>query len=70
MAGGDRAKWEPVFAPHHMLNRVGEPEEVASAILYLCGEGASFVTGADLLVDGGYTTMGHDGPGASIQYAR
>src|SRR5579883_859946 len=42
MAGGDRAKWEPVFAPHHMLNRTGEPEEVAAAILFLCSEEASF----------------------------
>lgn len=70
MAGGDRARWEPVFAPHHMLNRVGEPEEVASAILYLCSSGASFVTGADLRVDGGYTAMGHDRPGAGIRYAK
>jgi NAD(P)-dependent dehydrogenase (short-subunit alcohol dehydrogenase family) len=68
MARGDRARWEPVFAPHHMLNRVGEPGEVASAILFLCGSGATFVTGADLLVDGGYTAMGHDRIGASIQY--
>ncbi|HEX5415251.1 MAG TPA: SDR family oxidoreductase [Chloroflexota bacterium] len=70
MAGGDRAKWEPVFAPHHMLNRVGEPEEVAATILFLCGAGASFITGADLRVDGGYTAMGHDGPSTSIQYTK
>jgi NAD(P)-dependent dehydrogenase (short-subunit alcohol dehydrogenase family) len=70
MANGERAKWEPVFAPHHMLNRVGEPEEVASTILFLCSSTASFVTGADLCVDGGYTAMGHDGPSAKIQYTR
>ncbi len=70
MTGGDRARWEPVFAPHHMLNRVGEPEEVASAILFLCSNAASFITGTDLRVDGGYVSMGHDGPSAGIRYTR
>jgi NAD(P)-dependent dehydrogenase (short-subunit alcohol dehydrogenase family) len=70
MASGDRAKWEPVFAPHHMLNRVGEPEEVAGVIRFLCSKEASFITGADVKVDGGYTAMGHDSPAARIQYTR
>jgi len=60
MTGGDRQTWGPIFGEHHMLGRVGEPEEVASAILFLCGDGASFITGADLPVDGGYLAMGHD----------
>lgn len=70
MTGGDRAGWEPVFAQQHMLGRIGEPSEVASAILFLCGPGASFITGADLLVDGGYIGMGHDQPGTAIQYRK
>jgi meso-butanediol dehydrogenase/(S,S)-butanediol dehydrogenase/diacetyl reductase len=39
----------------HPLGRIGEPEEVATAILFLCSDGASFVSGAILSVDGGYT---------------
>lgn len=71
MAKGDRAGWEPIFAPHHMLNRVGEPPEVAAAILFLCSDAASFITGEDLRVDGGYLARGQDRiDAAAIQYAR
>jgi NAD(P)-dependent dehydrogenase (short-subunit alcohol dehydrogenase family) len=63
ISGGDRANAEPGFARQHMLGRVGEPPEVAAVILFLCGPGASFITGADVLVDGGYVAMGHDDPG-------
>jgi NAD(P)-dependent dehydrogenase (short-subunit alcohol dehydrogenase family) len=35
--------------------RLGRPEEIASAVLWLCGPGASFVIGHALAVDGGYT---------------
>lgn len=38
------------------LQRLGTPEEVASVIQFLAGDGASYVTGASLLVDGGMTT--------------
>jgi len=38
------------------LQRLGKPEEVASVIHFLASEGASYVTGASLLVDGGMTT--------------
>jgi 3-oxoacyl-[acyl-carrier protein] reductase len=36
------------------LPRMGTPEEVASAVLYLCSEAATFITGSTLAVDGGY----------------
>jgi NAD(P)-dependent dehydrogenase (short-subunit alcohol dehydrogenase family) len=41
--------------PLHLLNRVGQPREVANAIVFLASEEASFITGAPLMVDGGYT---------------
>jgi len=37
------------------ISRLGEPEEIAAAVLWLCSPGASFVIGVALPVDGGYT---------------
>lgn len=58
LTGGDRAKTDAVAAPFHLLGRVANPEEVASAVLFLCSDDASFITGTDICVDGGYTAMG------------
>jgi NAD(P)-dependent dehydrogenase (short-subunit alcohol dehydrogenase family) len=38
------------------MGRWGQPEEIAAAAVFLCSEGASFITGAVLVVDGGQTT--------------
>ena len=35
------------------MRRLGSPEEVASVILYLCSPGASYITGAEIPVNGG-----------------
>jgi NAD(P)-dependent dehydrogenase (short-subunit alcohol dehydrogenase family) len=37
------------------ISRLGEPEEIAAAVLWLCSPGASFIIGVALPVDGGYT---------------
>ena len=44
-------------APKHLLNRVGDPREVAYPILFLASDEASFITGTHLMVDGGYTAQ-------------
>jgi len=41
----------------HPIGRLGEPEEVAKAILFLASDDASFITGTELVIDGGYTAV-------------
>jgi NAD(P)-dependent dehydrogenase (short-subunit alcohol dehydrogenase family) len=48
-------QWRDQVAPLHMLNRLGEPREVANAALFLASDEASFITATHLMVDGGYT---------------
>jgi len=60
-AMGDREKWDPVWSKFHLLRRCAESVEIARPVLFLCSDDASFITGADLPVDGGYLAMGSEG---------
>ncbi len=68
-ANNDRAKWEPIWGRYHMLRRLGQPPEVARAVLFLCSDDASFITAAELPVDGGYLGMGSEGLGETSSFA-
>lgn len=52
--GLDKEEEDKRASAMHLLNRQGQPEEVAAAAAFLASEDASFITGSDLLVDGGY----------------
>ena len=45
------------FAQLFPMQRLGEPDEIASVIVFMAGEGASFMTGSVVLVDGGFTCI-------------
>ena len=55
---GNRQLADELAAVYQPLGRLADAEEVADAVVFLCSDNASFITGADIPVDGGYSAMG------------
>lgn len=53
----DGAEHNEYLISLHPLGRLGEPEDIASAIAFLASDDAAFITGTSLVVDGGYTAQ-------------
>jgi NAD(P)-dependent dehydrogenase (short-subunit alcohol dehydrogenase family) len=45
--------WMPLIPAH----RMGDPEELVGAVIYLAGDGAGYTNGCDLIIDGAYTCV-------------
>jgi NAD(P)-dependent dehydrogenase (short-subunit alcohol dehydrogenase family) len=67
--GGGREKWDPIWGEYHMLGRCGDAVEIAGPVLFLLSDDASFITGTDLPVDGGYQSLGPEGLGKTTVIA-
>jgi NAD(P)-dependent dehydrogenase (short-subunit alcohol dehydrogenase family) len=48
---------EKAILEHTPMKRYGQPHELVGAVLWLCSEASSFVTGAEISVDGGFSCM-------------
>jgi NAD(P)-dependent dehydrogenase (short-subunit alcohol dehydrogenase family) len=54
---GDVAQGRKLLDSMHPIGHVGEPNDIAYGVLYLASEEAKFVTGTELVIDGGYTAQ-------------
>ncbi|AMV29447.1 Gluconate 5-dehydrogenase [Gemmata sp. SH-PL17] len=52
---GEKPDFQSGFVSHIPMNRMGEPEELGPAAVFLASDAASYVTGTTIVVDGGYT---------------
>jgi NAD(P)-dependent dehydrogenase (short-subunit alcohol dehydrogenase family) len=56
-AQADPAAARAAIAALHPLGRIGDPDDIAYGVLYLASDESKFVTGAELVIDGGYTAQ-------------
>ena len=56
-ASGNLAETQRAIENLHPVGHLGEPNDVAYGILYLASDESSFVTGSELVIDGGYTAQ-------------
>ena len=54
IAGGQGEELDKMLKTLVPMARMGRPEEIADAVLWLCSDAASYVTGQSISVDGGY----------------
>jgi NAD(P)-dependent dehydrogenase (short-subunit alcohol dehydrogenase family) len=54
-SGQSEAAFRAELAHLHPLGHIGEPDDIAWAVVYLASDESRFMTGAELVVDGGYT---------------
>ncbi len=52
-----RQDWQDIWKELTPFKRMGKPEELAGAVIYLLSDSASFATGTDLIIDGGFTLV-------------
>jgi NAD(P)-dependent dehydrogenase (short-subunit alcohol dehydrogenase family) len=58
LTGNNRPHADRVSEPYNLLGRVANPEEVARVAVFTASDAASYITGAEIPVDGGYSAMG------------